>query len=148
MSQAPQEFASVDWSLSDPSLLRTQAYINGEWVDADDGATFKVLNPATHEVVAEMANVGGAETRRAIEAAEVAQKAWAAKSAIERSNVLRKWYDLVMANVEDLAILMTVEQGKILAESDPTAAPPGRSDPGRCAGFRRRTRSRGVPPRR
>jgi succinate-semialdehyde dehydrogenase/glutarate-semialdehyde dehydrogenase len=112
-----QEVASVDWSLSDPSLLKTQAYINGEWVDADDGRTFKVLNPATHEVVAEMANVAASETRRAIEAAQVAQIAWAAKSAIERSIVLRKWYDLIMENVEDLAVLMTVEQGKVLAES-------------------------------
>ena len=59
MSQALQEVASVDWSLSDPSLLKTQAYINGAWVDAEDGGTFQVLNPATHEVVAEMANVGG-----------------------------------------------------------------------------------------
>lgn len=117
MSQVLQEVAGIDWSLSDPSLLKTQAYINGEWVDADDGGTFKVLNPATHEIVAEMANVGAAETRRAIEAAQVAQNAWAAKSAIERSAVLRKWYDLVMENVEDLAVLMTVEQGKILAEA-------------------------------
>jgi succinate-semialdehyde dehydrogenase/glutarate-semialdehyde dehydrogenase len=117
MSQALQEVASVDWSLSDPSLLKTQAYINGEWVDADNGETFKVLNPATHEVVAEVANVGADETRRAIEAAAVAQKDWAAKTAMARSAVLRKWYELIMANVEDLAILMTVEQGKILAEA-------------------------------
>ena len=117
MSQALQEVASVDWSLNDPSLLKTQAYINGEWVDADDGATFKVLNPATHEVVAEVADVGEAETRRAIEAAEAARKDWAAKSAMERSAVLRKWNDLILENVDDLGILMTVEQGKILAEA-------------------------------
>ena len=116
MSQALRT-ASSDWSLSDPSLLKTQAYINGEWVDADDGATFKVLNPANHEVVAEIANVGAAETRRAIEAAEAARHAWAAKSPFERSAVLRKWNDLLLENQEDLAIIMTVEQGKVLAES-------------------------------
>ena len=116
MSQALKT-ASSDWSLSDPSLLKTQAFINGEWVDADDGATFKVLNPANHEVVAEIANVGAAETRRAIEAAEAARHAWAAKSPFERSAVLRKWYELMMENVEDLAIIMTVEQGKVLVES-------------------------------
>ena len=117
MSQALQEAARVDWSLSDPSLLRTQAYIDGKWVDADSGATFKVYNPATHEVIAEVADVGAAETRRAIEAAAVAQKAWAAKTAMERSAVLKRWNDLILENVEDLAILMTVEQGKILAEA-------------------------------
>ena len=109
--------ASSDWSLSDPGLLRTQAFINGEWVDADDGATFQVLNPANHEVVAEVANVGGAETRRAIEQAEAARHAWAASSSHERSAILRKWHDLMLENLEDLAIIMTVEQGKVLAES-------------------------------
>ena len=109
--------ASHDWSLSDPSLLKRQAYINGEWVDADDGATFTVYNPATHEPVAEVASVGAAETRRAIEAAEVAQKEWAAKTAMERSAILKRWNDLMLENAEDLAILMTVEQGKVLAES-------------------------------
>ena len=117
MSQALEEIQSVAWSLSDPGLLRTQAYINGEWVDADGGATFEVHNPATHEVVAEVADCGVDETRRAIEAAAAAQKGWAAKSAMERSAVLKKWNDLILDNVEDLAILMTVEQGKILDEA-------------------------------
>jgi succinate-semialdehyde dehydrogenase / glutarate-semialdehyde dehydrogenase len=117
MSQALQEVQSVAWSLSDPGLLRTQAYINGEWADADGGATFEVRNPATHEVVAEVADCGVDETRRAIEAAAVAQKDWAAKTAMERSAVLKKWNDLILENVEDLAILMTVEQGKILDEA-------------------------------
>jgi succinate-semialdehyde dehydrogenase/glutarate-semialdehyde dehydrogenase len=117
MSQALQETARVDWSLSDPGLLRTQAFIDGQWVDADSGATFKVYNPATHEVVAEVADVGADETRRAIEAAAVAQKAWAARPAVERSAILKKWNDLILENIEDLAILMTVEQGKILAEA-------------------------------
>ena len=109
--------ASSDWSLSDASLLRTQAYINGEWVDADDGSTFKVYNPANHEVIAEVADCGAAETRRAIEAAEAARHAWAARSAFERSAILRKWNDLLLEHQEDLAIIMTVEQGKVLAES-------------------------------
>jgi succinate-semialdehyde dehydrogenase/glutarate-semialdehyde dehydrogenase len=103
--------------LKDPTLLRTQAYINGEWVDADSGETFPVRNPATQEVIAEVASVAGAETRRAIEAAEVAQKAWAARTPMERSAILRKWNDLILENVEDLAIIMTQEQGKVLAES-------------------------------
>ncbi len=109
--------ASSDWSLSDPGLLRTQAYINGEWVDADDGSTFPVYNPANGELVAEVANLGAAETRRAIEAAEAARHAWAARSAHERAAILRKWNDLILEHTEDLAIIMTVEQGKILAES-------------------------------
>jgi succinate-semialdehyde dehydrogenase/glutarate-semialdehyde dehydrogenase len=117
MSQAQKEEGRYEWSLSDPSLLRTQAYINGEWVDADDGSTFPVYNPATGEVVADVADVGAAETRRAIEAAEVARHDWAARSAHERSAILRKWNDLLIENVEDLAVIMTVEQGKVLAES-------------------------------
>ena len=103
--------------LKDPGLLKTKAYINGEWVDADDGATFSVTNPANQEVIAEVASVGGAETRRAIEAAELAQKDWAAKSAMDRSAVLSRWNDLILENLEDLAIIMTLEQGKVLAES-------------------------------
>ena len=103
--------------LKDPTLLRTQAYINGAWVDSDSGETFPVHNPATQKVIAEVASFGAAETRRAIEAAEVAQKPWAALSAMERSAVLKKWNDLILENVEDLAIIMTQEQGKVLAES-------------------------------
>ena len=116
MSQAVRT-TGQEWSLSDPGLLRTQAYINGEWIDADSGETFSVHNPATNEVIADVASVGAAETRRAIEAAEVARHEWAARSAHERSAILRKWNDLMLDNTEDLAIIMTVEQGKILAES-------------------------------
>ena len=116
MSQALKS-SGQNWSLSDPGLLKTQAYINGEWVDADSGATFPVYNPATNKVIAEVASVGVAETRRAIEAAEVARHEWAARSAHERSAILRKWNDLMLENTEDLAIIMTVEQGKVLAES-------------------------------
>lgn len=103
--------------LQDPSLLKTQAYIDGQWLDGDGGESFPVHNPATGELVAEVASCGAAETRRAIEAAEVAQKSWRTLAARERSAVLRRWFDLIMANQEDLARLMTAEQGKILAES-------------------------------
>ena len=103
--------------LQDSNLLRTQACIDGEWVDGDNGETFAVLNPATGETIAEVASCGAAETRRAIEAAEKAQKQWRMLAARERSAVLRRWFELIMANQEDLARLMTAEQGKILAES-------------------------------
>jgi len=103
--------------LEDPGLIKSQAYINGKWVDADDGSTFEVHNPANHEVIATVASVGAAETRRAIEAAEVAQKEWAARSAMDRAAILRRWNDLILENTEDLAKIMTLEQGKVLAES-------------------------------
>lgn len=103
--------------LRDASLLKTQAYINGQWVNADNGATFEVKNPANDEVIATVASMGAVETRRAIEAADVAMKSWRALPAKQRSNILRKWYDLMMTNAEDLAVIMTVEQGKILKES-------------------------------
>jgi len=103
--------------LNDPSLLKSQAYINGEWVNGDSGETFDVFNPATGEKIASVASVGAAETRRAIETAQLAMQDWQARSAKERSVVLRKWFDLTMANQEDLAIIMTAEQGKVIAES-------------------------------
>ncbi len=103
--------------LKNPNLLRTQSYINGEWVNADNGATVDVFNPATGETVTTIANVAADETRRAIEAAEVALPAWKAKSAKERANILRRWFDLVMANQNDLAQILTAEQGKPLAEA-------------------------------
>ena len=103
--------------LQDPALLKTQAYINGQWVNGDAGESFPVLNPATGETIAEVASCAAAETRRAIEAAEAAQKSWRALPAKDRSGVLRRWFELIMENQEDLARLMTAEQGKILAES-------------------------------
>ena len=103
--------------LTDNSLLKTQAYINGEWTDADDGSTFAVTNPANDEVIAEVARCGGAETRRAIEAAERAQIQWRQKTATERSNLLRRWFNLMMEAQEDLAQILTAEQGKPLFES-------------------------------
>lgn len=104
-------------SLSDPSLLKSQAYINGQWVDADNGATFPVTNPANGELIVEVAKVGAAETARAVAAADQAMRAWKRQPAKARAQVLRKWFDLMMANQEDLAQIMTAEQGKVLAES-------------------------------
>ncbi len=103
--------------LKDPSLLRQQAYVNGAWVDADSGATMRVVNPATGQLVGTAPEMGAAETRRAIEAANAAWPAWRAKTPKERSVVLRKWHDLMMANLDDLALILTTEQGKPLAES-------------------------------
>jgi len=103
--------------LKDPSLLRQQAYINGEWLDADNGATVAVTNPATGEQIGTVPVMGAAETRRAIEAANAAWPAWRKKTARERALILRKWNDLILANTDDLALLMTAEQGKPLTES-------------------------------
>jgi succinate-semialdehyde dehydrogenase/glutarate-semialdehyde dehydrogenase len=104
-------------SLKDPKLLRQQCYVDGRWVDADGGKTLAVTNPATGEVLGSVPNMGAAETRRAIEAANAAWPAWRSRTAKERSAILRKWADLMMANQEDLAIIMTAEQGKPLTES-------------------------------
>lgn len=103
--------------LRDPKLFRQQCYVDGQWVDADSGKTVEVTNPADGSVIGTVPNMGAAETRRAIEAAAQAYSAWRRKSAKERGQMLRRWYDLILANQEDLAILMTVEQGKPLAES-------------------------------
>ncbi|MCB1709910.1 MAG: aldehyde dehydrogenase family protein, partial [Halioglobus sp.] len=104
-------------SLSDPGLLKNQAYINGQWVNADDGATFDVTNPVNGELITAVASVGATETARAIAAASKAMREWARKPAKARAGILRKWFDLMMQHQEDLAILMTAEQGKVLAES-------------------------------
>ncbi|MDX1507812.1 MAG: NAD-dependent succinate-semialdehyde dehydrogenase [Woeseiaceae bacterium] len=103
--------------ISDNGLLKTQAYIDGKWCDADSGETFDVQNPATGETIAEVAKCGTAETRRAIEAAAQAQAGWRRKTAKERAALLRKWFSLMMDAQEDLAQLMTAEQGKPLSES-------------------------------
>jgi succinate-semialdehyde dehydrogenase/glutarate-semialdehyde dehydrogenase len=103
--------------LRDPDLLRTRAFIGGEWVDAAEGGTHPVLNPATREVLGTVPVMGASETRRAIQAASAALPAWAARTAKERAAILRRWYELLMANQEDLATLMTAEQGKPLAEA-------------------------------
>ena len=103
--------------LSDPKLFREQCYIDGRWVDADSGKTIEVTNPATGEVLGTVPNMGAAETRRAIQAAEKAWPAWRGLLAKERANILRKWFNLILENQEDLARLMTLEQGKPLAEA-------------------------------
>ena len=88
--------------LTDAGLLRHQAYVDGEWIDADDGATLSVKNPANGEEIIAIASVGQAETRRAIEAAEIAMKDWQQRPAKERAQILRRWFDLMMAHQEDL----------------------------------------------
>ena len=103
--------------LKDPSLLVTQGYLAGEWVNGEDGATFDVTNPARGDVIAKVADLSRAQTARAIAAAEAAQKEWAAKTAKERANILRRWYDLMMENADDLGTILTAEQGKPLAEA-------------------------------
>ncbi|WP_236172095.1 NADP-dependent succinate-semialdehyde dehydrogenase [Pseudomonas pseudonitroreducens] len=103
--------------LNDAKLFRQQAYIDGSWVDADNGKTINVNNPATNEIIGTVPKMGADETRRAIEAADKALPAWRALTAKERANKLRKWFDLMIANQDDLARLMTIEQGKPLAEA-------------------------------
>jgi succinate-semialdehyde dehydrogenase/glutarate-semialdehyde dehydrogenase len=103
--------------LQDPTLFRQANYIDGKWVQADSGRTIVVKNPATGEAIGEVPALGAAETRRAIEAAHQAQGAWRAMLAKERAAILRRINDLMLANAEDLAVIMTAEQGKPLAES-------------------------------
>jgi succinate-semialdehyde dehydrogenase/glutarate-semialdehyde dehydrogenase len=104
-------------TLKDPSLLKSDAYVDGTWLSADKGTRFAVTNPATGQTIADVADLAESETARAIEAAARAFPAWRKKTAKERANILRKWFDLIMANQEDLAQLMTAEQGKPLAET-------------------------------
>src|SRR3989441_1298078 len=104
-------------NLKDPSLFRQQCYIDGRWADADSGKSIPVNNPATGEILGTVPNMGAAEARRAIEAANAAFPAWRAKTAKERAVILRKWFDLMMATQEDLAKILTAEQGKPLAEA-------------------------------
>jgi succinate-semialdehyde dehydrogenase/glutarate-semialdehyde dehydrogenase len=106
-----------DVLLKDGGLLRQQCYIDGAWVDADAGAVTKVVNPADGGVIGSVPNMGAEETRRAIAAADRAWPEWRARTAKERAVILRRWYELMMANQEDLARLMTAEQGKPLAEA-------------------------------
>ena len=103
--------------LRKPELFRQPAYLDGRWCDADNGASFAVTNPATGEVLGHVPEMGAAETRRAILAAQTAWAGWRRKTAKERSAILRKWNDLMLANTDDLAAIMTAEQGKPLAES-------------------------------
>ncbi|QGS50711.1 NADP-dependent succinate-semialdehyde dehydrogenase [Shewanella putrefaciens] len=103
--------------LNDPSLLRQQSFINGQWCDAVSGDTLKVVNPATNAVIGYVPNMGQVETEMAIKAAESALPAWRALTAKERGAKLRRWFELLNENSDDLALLMTTEQGKPLAEA-------------------------------
>src|SRR5882724_4628738 len=109
--------ASAAVELKDSRLFREACYVDGQWVHATSGQTLKVDNPATGEIIGTVPKLGAAETRRAIEAANSAFPAWSKKTAKERAAVLRRWFDLMIENQEDLARLMTIEQGKPLAES-------------------------------
>jgi len=104
-------------TLTDPTLFRQSCYIDGAWVNAKSGGTVSVDNPATGEVIGTVPKMGTAETREAIDAADRAFQTWRKKTGKDKAAVLRKWFDLMMANVDDLARLMTIEQGKPLAES-------------------------------
>ena len=114
---APSRAGLPALNLKDPKLFREQCYIDGVWVAADSKKTFPVDNPATAETVGSVPDMGAAETRRAIEAADRAWPAWRAKTAKERAAILRRWFDLMMANQDDLALILTTEQGKPLAEA-------------------------------
>ena len=107
----------LETRLDDTGLLATKAYVAGKWIDADSGATFAVTNPARGDVIAEVADLGRAEVAAAIEAAQAAQKDWAARTAKDRANTLRRWFDLMMAHQQDLATILTAEMGKPLAEA-------------------------------
>src|SRR6202167_3803636 len=103
--------------LKDPLLLRKLSFIDGGWASADNGGTIEVHNPATAATLGLIPNMGAAECRRAIAAAAAALPAWAARTAKDRALILRRWFDLMLAHQDDLAVLMTAEQGKPLAES-------------------------------
>ncbi len=103
--------------LQDPRLFREQCFIDGSWVGADGGGTLPVHNPATEAALGTVPNMGTGETRRAIAAAAAALPSWAARTAKERAGLMRRWFDLMLANQDDLAVLMTAEQGKPLAEA-------------------------------
>ncbi len=105
------------FSLQDRDLFRSQAYIGGHWCDSDSGATFEVNNPATGQILSTVPLMGADETRRAIDAAKDAFVDWGRRPAKERSAILRRWYELIMANIEDLGALMTAEQGKPVTEA-------------------------------
>ena len=117
MPTAAEKSSKASLELKDTRLFREACYADGQWVQAASGQTISVDNPATGEIIGTVPKLSGAETRHAIEAANRAFPAWSKKTAKERATVLRRWFDLMMANQEDLARLMTIEQGKPLAES-------------------------------
>ena len=95
--------------LANADLLREQAWLNGEWVDADSGGTFPVTNPATGEELARVPRMGASETRRALEAAEAAFPGWRTRPAADRARIMRRWADLMLEHLDDLALLLTLE---------------------------------------
>src|SRR5580693_10309566 len=113
----PETMTKSSAELKDARLFREACYVDGQWIQAGSGQTINVDNPATKEIIGKVPKLGGAETKRAIEAANAAFPVWSKKTAKERAAVLRRWFDLMIANQEDLARLMTLEQGKPLAES-------------------------------
>jgi len=117
MPQTETKTATPASELKDARLFREACYVDGAWIHAGSARTFDVDNPATREIIGKVPSLSAAETRRAIEAANAAFPAWSKKTAKERAAILRRWFDLVMENQEDLARLMTIEQGKPLAES-------------------------------
>jgi succinate-semialdehyde dehydrogenase/glutarate-semialdehyde dehydrogenase len=114
---APAQAGLPPLSLKDPKLFRDQCYLDGAWTGAAGGATFAVTNPATGATLAKVPDLGVAEARRAIESSSAAWAPWRAMTAKERGAILRRWFDLIMANQEDLAQILTAEQGKPLAEA-------------------------------
>ncbi len=103
--------------LTDKTLLRTESYVNGNWIHGSSKKSFQVLDPASKKEIAQVADLNVEDTKKAIEAANVAFPDWSTKLARERSTILKKWYNLIMDNREDLALLMTIEMGKPLAEA-------------------------------
>jgi succinate-semialdehyde dehydrogenase/glutarate-semialdehyde dehydrogenase len=104
--------------ITETALRREQAYVDGRWVDSDSGETFAVTNPATGEELARVPRMGAGETRRALDAAEAAFAGWRGRTAADRARILRRWADLMLEHIDDLALLLTLEQGKPLAESE------------------------------
>src|SRR5256885_2464532 len=117
MQNTVTKMESPTTQLKDPRLFREACYVNGQWAQAASGQSLNVDNPATGEIIGTVPKLSAAETRQAIEAANRAFPAWSKKTAKERAAILRRWFDLMMANQDDLARLMTLEQGKPLAES-------------------------------
>jgi succinate-semialdehyde dehydrogenase/glutarate-semialdehyde dehydrogenase len=109
--------STTSLNLKNPALFRDKAYIDGQWVGADSGKVFPVTNPADGSRIAEVPNQDVDETRRAIEAANAAWPGWRSRTAKDRAAILRRWYNLMIENKDDLAKIMTAEQGKPLAES-------------------------------
>jgi succinate-semialdehyde dehydrogenase / glutarate-semialdehyde dehydrogenase len=113
----PRDATDLASLLKDPSLVASKAYVAGEWIDADSGATFAVTNPARGDVLGQVADLGRAETARAIAAADAAMKGWQARTAKERAGILRAWFNLMMENQQDLALILTAEMGKPIKEA-------------------------------